>query len=84
MSDAAENEPSFESQLAELEALVEALESGELDLAESLDRFRKGVELSQACRALLDAAQQQVETLMQDEAVSPADAADAGSNETSD
>ena len=84
MSDAAETEPTFENQLAELEELVEALESGELDLAESLDRFRKGVDLSQACRALLDAAQQQVETLMQEESVSPADAADPGSNETSD
>lgn len=81
MSDTPESDPTFETQLAELEALVEALESGELDLAESMDRFRKGVELSQACRSLLDAAQQQVETLMQDDEVSdPED----GSSETSD
>ncbi|MBY6205358.1 exodeoxyribonuclease VII small subunit [Halomonas denitrificans] len=84
--------PSFEAQLAELESLVEALESGDLELAESLERFKHGVELSRSCRAMLDAAQQQVDALLDDEAVgtdaSNASASnadlEAGSDETSD
>lgn len=63
-SDATESSPSFESKLAELETLVEALEGGDLELAESLERFQRGVALSQDCRAMLDTAQQQVETLL--------------------
>ncbi len=78
--------PSFEAQLAELESLVEALESGDLELAESLDRFKHGVELSRSCRAMLDAAQQQVDALLDsDDAVSPDDAnarSEAGPDET--
>ena len=73
--------PSFEAKLAELESLVEALETGDLELAESLERFKRGVSLSQDCRAMLDAAQQQVETLLADDALS---APAAGSDETSD
>lgn len=55
---------SFEGKLGELETLVEELESGELELADSLDRFKKGIALSKDCRELLDSAQQTVETLI--------------------
>ncbi|NKI36010.1 exodeoxyribonuclease VII small subunit [Wenzhouxiangella sp. XN79A] len=74
-------EPSFEAKLAELESLVEALETGDLELAESLERFKRGVALSQDCRTMLDAAQQQVETLLDDDSLS---APEAGPDETSD
>lgn len=63
-ADATEPSPSFETKLAELETLVEALEGGDLELAESLERFKRGVALGQDCRTMLDAAQQQVETLL--------------------
>lgn len=53
----------FESSLEELEGLVEALESGELSLADSLDRFKRGVTLSKRCHQLLDQARQSVEVL---------------------
>jgi len=59
--------PGFEAALAELEQLIEQLESGELELAESLERFRRGVELSRQCRTLLDEAQQTVEQVMADD-----------------
>lgn len=55
---------SFEGKLGQLEQLVEELESGELELADSLDRFQKGIALSKDCRELLDNAQQTVETLI--------------------
>lgn len=54
---------SFEARLGKLEQLVEALESGELELADSLDRFKQGVELSNQCRDMLDQAQQTIEKL---------------------
>ena len=54
---------SFEQRLNKLEALVQELESGELELADSLDRFKQGVELSKQCREMLDQAQQTIETL---------------------
>lgn len=53
----------FEASLKELEGLVEALESGELSLADSLDRFKRGVELSRSCHEMLDQARQSVEIL---------------------
>jgi exodeoxyribonuclease VII small subunit len=55
--------PDFEAALGELESLVEALEAGELSLAESLDRFKRGVELSRHCHQMLDQARQSVEIL---------------------
>lgn len=82
MSRAPEPASSFEAQLAELEALVEALETGDLELAESLDRFQQGVALSKACRELLDAAQQQVETLLESGESAPFKPAAGESGET--
>ncbi|MFO0511674.1 MAG: exodeoxyribonuclease VII small subunit, partial [Gammaproteobacteria bacterium] len=41
--------PDFEKSLAELEALVERLEGGELPLEESLKSFERGVALTREC-----------------------------------
>ncbi|HKL51603.1 MAG TPA: exodeoxyribonuclease VII small subunit [Wenzhouxiangellaceae bacterium] len=62
------NQPSFEKTLAELETLVEQLESGELELADSLDRFKRGIELSKQCRAMLDQAQQTIDDVIASDA----------------
>ncbi len=59
--------PNFEKSLAELEALVEKLESGELALDESLANFKRGVELTRRCQAVLNQAQQSVEKLLDPE-----------------
>jgi len=64
MSKKGETFPDFEKALAELESLVDKLESGELSLDESLTRFQRGVELTRQCQAVLDRAQQTVETLL--------------------
>ncbi|HLS05856.1 MAG TPA: exodeoxyribonuclease VII small subunit [Wenzhouxiangella sp.] len=55
--------PDFERSLEELEKLVEALESGELSLNESLERFKRGIELSKHCHRMLDRARETVEIL---------------------
>lgn len=56
--------PDFERSLAELEAIVEKLERGELSLEESLQQFERGVRLTRACQAALKEAEQKVEILL--------------------
>ncbi len=56
--------PDFEVALAELEAVVERLEHGELSLEESLKQFERGIELARSCQASLKQAEQKVEILM--------------------
>jgi exodeoxyribonuclease VII small subunit len=53
----------FEQQLAELEALVRRLESGELGLEEGVERYGEGVELLKRLNSSLGAAEQKVEAL---------------------
>lgn len=53
----------FEDALRELEAIVEAMEVGELPLEESVQRYQRGVELVKAAHARLKAAEQQVKVL---------------------
>ncbi len=62
-----DQDPDFEVALAELERLVEQLESGELTLADSLKHFEQGVRLSRLCHARLDQARQTVELLSRPE-----------------
>ena len=54
---------SFESALAELEALIVKMEDGQLPLADSLSAYKRGTELLQYCQATLKDAQQQVQIL---------------------
>jgi exodeoxyribonuclease VII small subunit len=64
----------FSDALAELETIVSVLESGELDLEESLARYERGVALLRACQARLAEAEQRVTMLMGElEADEPAD-----------
>ncbi len=57
----------FESQLAELEALVEAMEQGQMSLEDSLKAFEQGVKLTRACQKRLESADQKVSILLQDQ-----------------
>jgi exodeoxyribonuclease VII small subunit len=54
---------SFEAALAELEAIVARMESGELPLEEALAGYRRGAQLLQFCQSALKDAQQQVQIL---------------------
>lgn len=53
----------YEDALAELERLVQAMESAQLPLDELLDGYRRGAALLAHCRARLDAVEQQVKVL---------------------
>ena len=63
MPETTESARSFEEALAELEALVGRMESGELPLAESLAAYKRGAELLAYCQSALKDAQQQVQVL---------------------
>lgn len=54
----------FKQGMDALEAIVRSLESGELELEESLERYSAGVALLTALQRRLGEAQQQVEVLM--------------------
>jgi exodeoxyribonuclease VII small subunit len=58
--------PDFETTLAELEALVQRLEKGDLSLDESLKAYERAVSLSRACQQALQAAELRVKKLTQD------------------
>ena len=66
MSDApvAPEEMRFSDALAELETIVSALESGQLELEDSIARYERGVALLRACQAQLAEAEQRVTMLM--------------------
>ena len=56
----------FESALAELESVVEQLESGDLSLEDSLAVFEKGVGLVKYCNQKLTEVEEKVELLLRD------------------
>lgn len=58
-----EQPSTFEESLAELEALVDSMENGDLSLEESLKSFERGVELTRTCQQALKQAEQKVQIL---------------------
>jgi len=56
---------SFEAAITELEAIVNQLESGDLELEQSLTLFERGIELTRLSQARLQAAEQKVQILME-------------------
>lgn len=62
-SASASGELSFEKALAELEKIVERMETGELSLEQALAAHKRGLELARFCQQRLEAAQQQVKVL---------------------
>ena len=60
---AGEAVPDFETALAELERIVQQLESGSLGLEPSLARFEHGISLLRRCYETLETAEQRIEML---------------------
>ncbi len=59
--------PKFEEAMARLEAIVHALEAGNLSLDESLRAFEEGTALLRYCARRLEEAERRIEILLQDE-----------------
>ena len=58
-----ENTLSFEDALSELEAIVEKLEGGAVDLDKAIDAYARGMLLKQHCQARLEEARLKVEKI---------------------
>ena len=58
-----ENSLNFEKSLKDLEKIVRELESGEVNLDESLKKFEQGIELYKNCRSTLDTAEKKIKIL---------------------
>lgn len=54
---------SFEAAVAELEAIVQQMESGNLPLEEALERYQRGIILLKHCQETLEGAEQRVRIL---------------------
>ena len=54
----------LEKSLADLEQLVEELESGDLPLESAMKKFEQGIKLTRGCQAALKEAEQKVEILL--------------------
>ena len=57
----------FEDGLKRLEKIVEELESGNLSLDDSLEKYEEGIKLSKACAKKLEVARKKVEILLKSE-----------------
>ena len=62
---------SFEQALAELEALVSQMESGQLPLEQSLAAYKRGADLLQYCQKSLADVEQQVRILNEASSLQP-------------
>ena len=54
----------LEKALADLEDLVEELESGDLPLEKAMKKFEEGIKLTRSCQKALKDAEQKVEILL--------------------
>lgn len=55
----------FEKALQQLEKIVNAMESGELGLEDSLNQFEQGIKLAKNCQDTLSSAESRVEKLIE-------------------
>ncbi len=61
----------FEEAMAGLSEIVEAIETGEIGLEESIDRFEKGMALVRHCREILEEAELKIQKLQADAPAQP-------------
>ena len=64
---------SLEDMLEELEECVSSLETGDLTLEQSFERFKQGMELVRQCNASIDTVEKEVVKLMDDGSIEPLD-----------
>lgn len=56
----------YEQAVAELEEIIEKLESGEASLDDSISLYSRGMELSKFCKDKLDAIEKKISLLAED------------------
>lgn len=55
--------PSFEESIANVESIIERIESGEMGLEEQIEQYARGAEMLRRCREILDRCEQRVEEI---------------------
>jgi len=58
----------FEQAMQRLDAIVEAMESGEIGIEESIAKYEEAMGLAAHCREILDEAEQRIKKIQQDAA----------------
>lgn len=74
----------FEKSIAELEGLVDRLESGDLTLEQSLKDFERGVALTRQCQKALADAEQKVKILLARDDTAPLEPFEAADDTDND
>jgi len=57
----------FEKALETLEQIVSRIESGDVSLEESIEKYAEGTKLIETCRAILDGAEKKIQLLAKGE-----------------
>ncbi len=57
----------FEESIKNLEQIVNELESGNLNLEDSIKKFEEGMELSKKCNEILESAEKKITVLIKNE-----------------
>lgn len=73
MAEKPRKESGFESDVRQLEALLEDMENEGLTLEEAIQKFERGVKLVQKCQQALEQAEQKIKVLMKDNKLELAD-----------
>jgi exodeoxyribonuclease VII small subunit len=58
----------FEQAMERLDAIVEAMESGEIGIEESISKYEEAMRLAAHCRQILDKAEQRIKKIQLDAA----------------
>ena len=58
----------FEQAMQRLDAIVEAMESGEIGIEESISRYEEAMDLAAHCRKILDESEQRIKKIQLDAA----------------
>lgn len=61
----AKKKPTFEEAVAQLEAIAERIEQGEIGLEESITQYEQGMTLVKQCRDILSKAEHKIQQLQQ-------------------
>lgn len=62
-----EKEENFEDSMKKLEAIVQELEKGELNLDESVKKFEEGIIISKNANKMLETAEKKISILLQED-----------------
>ena len=62
-----ENKLSDEKAIEELEQVIEVLENGDLSLKDSMEKFKRGVELYNYCNEILKNVEGEIKVLLKDQ-----------------